>query len=330
MNIFLTLDYELFFGEKTGTVRKCLIDPTDAMLQIAENHNVKLVFFVDIGYVSRMHELLLDAPELIEDLELVNNHLKLLHSKGHDLQLHIHPHWESSTFENGEWKINSKGKYKLSDYSKAEARQIILKYASVLESIKGVKANAFRAGGWCIQPFEHISDGLNDAGIRIDSSVFAGGKFTSGEYSFDFSAAPSKDRYRFNSDVCKEEDGPFTEYPISSRRYSPLFYWRLYILGRLNPNDHKMLGDGLFLAQPGRKKSVLTSYTWNHVSCDGYYASVLNSVAKEFRMKGKENLVIIGHPKSFTRFSLKKMDSFIRNHSRTNHFKTFAECNEDR
>jgi hypothetical protein len=329
MNIYLTFDYELFFGSNTGTVQKCLIEPTNQFLEMADKYGVKAVFFIDIGYLSRLQELQNDHPALKKDYELVAEHLNEIKSKGHDLQLHIHPHWEDAIFENGKWQLKVEGRYKLSDFPKDKAAEIIEKYANLLNSVRGSMADTFRAGGWCIQPFDHIREALFKVGVRKDSSVFPGAHFEAGEYSFDFRKAPDKDEYRFNSDVCVEEPGDFAEFPISSKRYSPLFYWRLYILGRLNPTDHKMLGNGNFIPQPGRKKSVLTGFTWNHVSCDGYYTSVLDSTLVQMERRGRNNIVIIGHPKSFTRYSLKKMDEFMRLNHEKHQFVTFSEQNEN-
>jgi hypothetical protein len=119
------------------------------------------------------------------------------------------------------------------------------------------------------------------------------------------------------------QNGDFLEIPITSYRYSPLFYWRLYALGRLFPKQHKMLGDGSFLPQPGRKQSVLTSYTWNHASCDGYYASKLNEIAR--RQANAPYMVVIGHPKGMTNYSFKALIRFVLNQQKQHQFTTFQE-----
>ena len=88
-----------------------------------------------------------------------------------------------------------------------------------------------------------------------------------------------------------------------------------------------MLGDGIFLSQPGRKSSVLTNFTWNHVSTDGYYASKLNESLKRITKERKKDMVIIGHPKSSTLFSFKFLEKFIRNNYIVNSFLTFRDLN---
>jgi hypothetical protein len=326
MNIFLTYDYELFFGEDTGGADKCMLKPTNPLLKIADKYSIPMTFFVDIGYLIKLEEFAPSNQELEEDLEAIKAQLKELQQKGHSLQLHIHPHWEKSSFVDGKWKIETKNAYKIADFSDEEIERIVRSYASYLNEIIGKKAQVFRAGGWCIQPFSKLEKVFKELEIRIDSSVFSGGHFQAGEYFFDFRTAPKKSNYRFSNDVCVEDaSGYFTEYPISSHVYSPLFYWRLYGLGRLFPAQHKMIGDGTFLAQPGRKRSVLTSFTTNHVSCDGYYASKLSTCLKEHINAAATDFVVIGHPKGMTQFSLRALERFVAKNYAKHSFKALTE-----
>lgn len=312
MAVYLTFDYELFFGSETGTVKACMIDPTEQLLAICEKHTIPITFFIDVGMLLKMNELKNEFPELVSDYQAIISQINRIEALGCSVQLHIHPHWENATYVNGKWSINVDGCYKLSDFSQEEATAIIEKYFYFLQNLVTQKITSYRAGGWCIQPFDHVKETFRRLGITIDSSVFPGGKFESPHYVFDFTTVKRYTQpYRFDSDVCvANKAGYFTELPISSWHYSPLFYWRLYVLGRLFPTNHKMLGDGNFLAQPGRKKAVLTSFTWNHVSCDGYYAALLQ---RQFRcyLRKKTDFVVIAHPKGLTRFSIRKLEQFI-------------------
>ena len=324
MNIFLTYDYELFFGESTGSVQKCIIQPTERLLELSKKHSIAMTFFVDVGYIIKLSEYAHSHHELKEDLSKIEGQLQEIISTGNDIQLHIHPHWEKSFYADGKWNCVTDNAYKLDDFSDAEIVDIVKRYKFFIDELTGSKTTTFRAGGWCIQPFNRLKEVFQELEIRYDSSVFPGGKFESTHYAFDFTNAPHKSSYRFEEDVCVEnKDGYFTEFPISSYRYNPLFYWRLYAWGRINPVDHKMLGDGTFLAQPGRKKSVLTNFTWNHVSTDGFYASKLTTCLKNQLSKGSKEMVIIGHPKSMTNYSFKKLDSFLNENAQKHVFTTF-------
>ena len=325
MKIVLSFDYELFFGTDPGSVYKCMLEPTDRLLDLAERFQIPMVFFVDAGFLVKLDDYRTTFPELEKDAQAIHDQLKRMISLGCAVELHVHPHWEKSSYQNGKWKIQTNSCYKLSDFSKEEAASIMRRYSDTLTRWTGQKQKAFRAGGWCVQPFDHIGEVLADLGIKVDSSVFPGGRFESPHYDFDFTAvAPFSRSYTFTSNVSKEEeDGTFTEVPISSWRFSPLFYWRLYISGRMNKARHRMWGDGNFLAQPGRKKSVLMNFTWNHVSCDGFYAGMLLRQADFYRSLDHVPFVVIGHPKGLSVYALEKLEEFIRQTYKTDEFTTF-------
>lgn len=324
MNVFLTFDYELFFGSDTGSVQKCMIEPTNWLLEISKKYNAPMTFFVDVGYIIALERQLEMHAILKIDYDLVIGQIRAMIDSGSDVQLHIHPHWEKSTFDGEKWKIVTQNAYKLADFSPTERERIIRTYKAKLDEIIGRKTHTFRAGGWCIQPFDQLEKLFQELEIRYDTSVFPGGRMEAGEYAFDFRHAPRKDRYRFQSDVCVEyEQGFFTEFPIASYRYSPLFYWRLYVLGRLNPVNHKMIGDGIFMSQPGRKKQVLTHFTWNHASTDGFYATKLRKITQRAMRLKSENLVVIGHPKSCTLYSLKLVEKYVKSIANLCCFTTF-------
>lgn len=326
MNVFVTFDYELFFGDTSGSIEKCLLDPTEKLLQLAEKYQTRFTFFVDIGYMLALKKWEAKFPELTEQRIAVEKQIKEMIARNCDVQLHIHPHWEKAEFSKKGWVMKLDGCYKLSDFNQEEAQEIIARYQSEIEGIINRKTHSFRAGGWCIQPFEHVSRAFKDLGIKYDSSVFPGGKFSSKHYAFDFTNAPKSSIYNFESDITvAKEHGYFTEIPISSAHYNPLFYWRLYVLGRLFPKRHKMLGDGNFVPQPGRKWQNLKRGSWNHVSCDGYFASELNRVAKQKLKQGDENMVVIGHPKSMTLYSFEKLENFLKRWQHKANFQTFND-----
>ncbi len=327
MRVFLTFDYELFFGSRTGSIQKCLLEPTNELLRMARKYSVPMTFFVDIGYLIQLQNFSKQFSQLADELKQIEAQLYRIQELGCELQLHIHPHWEKAFYDGSKWVIDARGCYKLSDFSRDEANGIVRKYYDALAQYAKNKINAFRAGGWCIQPFEPLAEVFAELGIRFDSSVFPQGKFESEHYAFDFTAVePFVNCYAFEIDVCaKEENGRFIEVPISSWYYKPLFFWKLYGWGRVKPSQHKMIGDGNFIPQPNRKKTSLMNATWNHVSCDGYFASQLNRQLKYYRHKNVSDFVVIGHPKSSTRYSLKKLEQFIQMHNGSNQFSRFSD-----
>ena len=47
LRFILTADYEVF-GNGSGCVKKCMIDPTEKMLSICDDYCAKLTLFVDV------------------------------------------------------------------------------------------------------------------------------------------------------------------------------------------------------------------------------------------------------------------------------------------
>lgn len=326
MNLFITYDYELFFGQPTGTVENCIIKPTQAIMNIAKKHQVQMVFFVDVGYLKQLEVYRRQFSQVQEEYQKITQQIKDLVAQGHDCQLHIHPHWEDVTHDGIQWQMNV-NRYKLVDFEEEKIIEIVSEYKQILESLTQKPVVAYRAGGWCLQPFSKIKKAFLKAGLLYDSTVFPGGKNTKGNYFYDFTSVPNKDAWRFSDDLCVENpNGEFLEFPISNWTYSALFFWRLFVWGRLDPKNHKPMGDGYPMPSPGMKKQMLTKGMTLSASVDGYFVTKLNQVVQKNQKKGWKQTVIIGHPKAATHFALKQLDQFIENQLRKgNSFKTFSQ-----
>ncbi len=328
MNILVTLDYEIYFGRNHGTVGKCLLEPTNALMRIAERHGVRFVFFVDCGYLVALREQAGSHSSLARDLATVEDQLKLLAGAGHDLQLHIHPHWEDTRFDGLSWRMDI-SRYKLADFPDQDIRRIVSKYRETLESVASNPVLAYRAGGWCMQPFTRIGPALRENGIRIDSSVFRGGYSKAGAYDYDFRGAPAASVYRFGDDPVREDPkGFFTEYPITQVYNSPLFFWRLFLMGRLDPRRHKPIGDGQAMPAPGMRTRLLTRFTRNGLSMDGYNVRMLPAAVRRASRRGHENMVVIGHPKALSPYSIESFDRFVERMNGRHRFTTFTELHQ--
>lgn len=310
MKHIITFDYELFFGSDSGSVDNCILRPTERLETLLNSYNIKATFFVDVGYLVR-------AEELKCDLDSINNvkaQIQQLHLDGHDIQLHIHPHWQESTWEQGKWYFNL-SKYKLSDFSIEEAAKIIRRYSSALRDLIDVHPVAFRAGGWCIQPFSHFSSALYEAGIRIDSTVYIGGKNASAIQGFDFHDAPSLPYWRFENDPLEvDSKGSFIELPISSASINPLFFWRLAIIRMLGRKRHSSFGDGSAVSMSRMQlKHLLTRPSSSVASIDGYKSRLLPYFRRQHAaLFGKQApFVLIGHPKSTSPYSFSKLKAYL-------------------
>jgi hypothetical protein len=325
MRTLLTLDYEVFFGRDTGTVARTIVEPTEALLRIADRHGVKLAFFVDAGFILRLRSEMARAPRLRREHDAVCRQVEALARGGHEVQLHIHPHWEDSRWGGDGWELDTK-RYALQAFEPRAVEDIVARYCTVLRELAGPQAAfAYRAGGWVIQPFGKLRAALRANGVRIDSTVYAGGVSQSRVQPFDFRGAPAKSRWRFGADPLVEDPGgEFLEMPIASRRVAPDFYWRLALAKKLGGARHRAFGDGEAIALEREDfLRKLVAPTTSVVSLDGYKASFLDDAARDYARRGLEDFVVIGHPKAVTPYSLQKLDDYL---ARRPEVATYATC----
>lgn len=306
MKIAFTWDYELFFGENSGTVEKCLLEPTNKLLEIAEKTNSKFTFFVDSGMLFYGEK----NPNFQSEFYEITKQISIWDNLHHETGLHIHPHWEDAKWNNG-WKFSLE-RYKLKDFSNLDIQIIFENYYQSIQKLIKNDIISYRAGGWCIQPFENIKSSFENYKLSIESSVFFGGKNLQSPYEYNFTESPNKEKWKFENNECQEVlNGSFLEIPIGAQSYSPLFFWKLFLLGRLNPQLHKPIGDGSPAKGGGSKKDFLTRFNRLCVSADGYFVTKIENAVKEAERKNIESLVIIGHPKACTLFSLNYLEKLI-------------------
>lgn len=309
MLVHLSFDYELFFGADTGSAEKCIIEPTELLMKLSRKHQIPFIFFVDAGYLVQLAKS--DHSQCNSDLEKVSTQLKTLVNEGHQLGLHVHPHWEDCQFENGKWNVQTK-RYKLADFSKAEAENILTKYHRALAGISGTKITAFRAGGWCVQPFLHIKDALKNIGITTDSSVYFNGYHDSPAHAYDFTSAKDKAEWKFENDCCVEElFGTFTEVSITPDTIGAGFYWSLYFKMKRSPGKYKPMGDGMWLKDKARIYKQFYAGTHHFACADGYFSSRLKSNLKRCEEKNFTRMMVLSHPKSLAPCSFEYLDEFI-------------------
>ena len=128
MKIAFTWDYEMFFGHKSGSVNRCMIEPTSRLLEISQRYDSKFTFYVDSGMLAKGKE----CKSFTSDFNQLSAQIKKWDSIGHETGLHIHPHWEDATWNEG-WQFDLK-RYKISDFNKNEIPLIFDAYYQVLQS----------------------------------------------------------------------------------------------------------------------------------------------------------------------------------------------------
>jgi hypothetical protein len=226
--LLFTFDYELFLGERSGTVHECMIDPTNQLLEIFRKHDVSAIFFVDTTYLLRLRDN--PSPQCKKDFNTVADQLKLMVRLGHYVYPHIHPHWLDAIYipDINQWELTSIERYRFHNISEADREFVFKGSLDVLNSIllrefPDYKIDGFRAGGWSLQPFSDFKPYFEKYGIIYDFSVLPGTYQFSNAQHFDFTLAPQKPVYHFDNDVNIEStDGRFVELVSSILHVTPL------------------------------------------------------------------------------------------------------------
>ncbi len=316
MNLILSLDYELFFGPRHGSPQRCLVEPCHALLKVTDRVAGKLAFFVDAGYLCKLEEHARTSASARQEAHQVFGHLEALSRAGHELHLHIHPHWEDTRRSEHGWQFDLK-RYALHSFPAAQIDDIVKRYKDAIARFVGADAVfGYRAGGWVVQPFDALAPALRAHGIWLDSSVFPGGLTQDSTHSIDFRRSPDKDHWRFDTDPLTEaSQGYFLEIPIASMRVAPWAYWGLAMRKLAGGERHRPWGNGAAIALGKRDfASKLLWHTTSAVSIDGPKAGWLESAYREHRQKGRECFVVMGHPKALTAYSIDCLQRFLGAH----------------
>ena len=83
--------------------------------------------------------------------------------------------------------------------------------------------------------------------------------------------------------------------------------------------------DGRAMAAPGQRKKMLSQYTDCTMSIDGYNAHLLQKGLKQLQKKKFNHMVVIGHPKALSRYSIIKLEEFIAKNKEKNNFTSFTK-----
>lgn len=305
--MILTFDYEVFLGKDSGNIDNSLLKPTDRILKIFKENNAKGLFFVDATFLWEMKK------EKSSCYEKVKEQLHEILDSGSDIGLHIHPHWlDARAIGECKWTFEKYDKYRLHNLSEVEKKEVIFNSSTVLNEIvheydPAYKIEAFRAGGWCIQPFKDIKNELKNVGIKYDFSVLPGMKQDKRPRQYyDYINYPkNKIFWKFDDDILREvENGCFTEIPVTMYKMN-LYDW---MKNKKLIKNHKIMGDGRGGAKPMPLFEKLLKVRWNmskKLSSDRMSFILF----KKYLDKNKNDLIVyVAHPKLFSEDSFKSLE----------------------
>lgn len=323
MKAYITLDYELFMGRNVGTIKNCLINPMNALTKMLDIYGIKCNIFVDAAYLLKLHQLKDEFIQIEEQYKLLTKHIQDLSKQGHAIQLHFHPQWLYSTYDGG-WKMDFEH-YKISDMPKRDVETFLPQAIELLQSYSINKISAFRAGGYSFPNEQRFLDILRKYSIQIDTSVLKGAKIESKFQTYNYLRIPSISPYNFEDNLSISNDnGYFTEYPISTIKMIGYRYW--FLKRTLNRHYNTLFGtskygDGCGIGIPGgvferikNKINRLITFSVVPATIDGVLSLHLEDVYKHNYSKNNNSFVIIGHPKNLSKKSIEIFEDFIMKH----------------
>lgn len=309
-NIYLTFDYEIFFGKNSGTLMKSLIKPTDLLLDTLHKNQITATFFIDVIYI----EMLLKY-KLFDDYAAIKRQIQRMVMEGHRVELHLHPHWYDAKLENNKWIFHRYNHYRIHSYSQDEIEEIFYKSIKILYDIisevdKNYKLHSYRAGGWCVQPFQDIKKYLEENEIFFDSSVVPDLKSNNNIHYFDFKNIPKKCFYRFDNDVTKEDkNGKFIEIPISTSNIG--IFFKIINKALLRLMDSKEFGDGsgIEMEKPSFINKIKSSN--RAISLENISRFLFECIIQNHKSK---DIIVVSHPKFLSNESFKCIEKISKKH----------------
>lgn len=244
ISLVVTNDYEVM-GDGSGDIRELMIRPTAEILDICEEFGVPHTLFVDMVEFWRFEEAertgSLGAD--FRGASVIQEQLRSAVSRGHDVQLHLHPQWlDAVPHAPGSWSVD-RAHWRLPDVPGGigdrgdvrSLRGLFHRGTNDLEEMlrtvsPGYRCIAFRAGGYCVQPAEDVLRVMREEGLRIDSSVAVGRKKDDRSAWFDFRDAPDDRSHWFIEDsvTVPAAEGLLLEVPIFTDPLSGSWLRRLW------------------------------------------------------------------------------------------------------
>ncbi len=221
-----TLDYEIY-GDGTGKLRELVFEPTKALAATFRKYDVPFVNFVEVAELQAF-----ETHDGVKATEAIRRQIYELHDSGNEIGLHLHPQWYNAKRMGESWQLDFT-EYNLSILPRDRIRTIVAAAIDYLRDVvrdPGYVPASFRAGNWLLQPTETVASVLAENGIKIDSSVFKGGRQRANGLDYR-RAARNPYFWKFRKDVnIPEEDGLMLEIPTYT---SFVPFWNMLTSKRL-------------------------------------------------------------------------------------------------
>lgn len=316
-HLVLTLDYELY-GDGSGDVFIHMIEPTNKILAICDQHQVKLTLFFEVLEYIRLKQEWDNGNRMGytgNPVQAIEQQLQKMALDGHDIQLHVHPQWVNARFVDGTWQVDFDN-WRLGDFAVPQAYSIEDMLREGKHTIEALirtvcpdyQCTILRAGGYNVTPSGPVYQAMVNVGLRVDSSVYPGG-FEAGELSrYDFRAAPlNLDCWpALAEDFCQQAaDSQVLEVPIFAlpqRRLFKISPARIRSVLQNRGSASRSLATKTGKRSLWQKIAFLLekeAFTWDFCLFGmGLHKRFFRTIARQHA--NRKLFVLVGHPKGFT------------------------------
>ena len=319
--LLLTFDFELFLGDKSGTVENCMLKPTEEIIKVLSKYKLSSIFFVDTLYLFRLKQISKIHEKALFDYNKIIYLLRKIAETGGYVFHHLHPHWLDAKYleDINQWDVSDKTKFALSNLSKNEIEMVFNQsneiIAEIYSGIQKPKTFGCRAGGLYAQPFLNYKSQMDKYNISLDFSVLRNAKSDGNKsgYKFDYSQYPKDRIYHFSEEVNVENsEGKFIEFTLDQCQIDGLYKILngLYYRKNHKKDSWKRWGDGTSsgnIVKSTERSNKLKSE-------ESFSIELLNNVKSSLYsnyFKKDDFLHLISHPKLCSPMNVFALDKFL-------------------
>ena len=226
IEVIFTIDYEIY-GTGKGALKGLVYEPTQKLVNLFNELGAKLVVFTEAAEFEKICGNAADPY-----IGKVEEQIHQLYHQGHEIALHLHPQWYRAVYKDGEWEMDYND-YNLCNMEEDRIGQLVNQSIGYLRGVLKDSSYipfSFRAGGWLFQPTAKAARVMAAYGIKIDSSLYKGGRQCN--YKLDY--RPSKKNgywWYFKDEVnAPDNNGLLLEVPVYTRMVP---FWKMATLKRI-------------------------------------------------------------------------------------------------
>lgn len=324
INILLTFDYELPLGGISLSYDHSLFAPARRLLHFADGHKVPLVFFADV-----LCDLRFSQKGITSFSNPFRMQLREALDAGHDVQLHLHPHWMNTEIEADRFipgKPFMLGEYAQDDHPD-KINEIVAQGVEHLQNIarkadSAYRCIAYRGGGYNLEPgCREILSALLESGLKYDSTIVPGYVFYSQQNRVDYRNMPNKPNWFLHpdSDLRQPAKEGLLEIPVAS---VPKRFFEMPTTLKMRKYAHRAPENrGKMIHSPEQlgikeKWQMLIANRMLTVDNFTYSQKYLNGMFDRYIAKYQNyeeiSLALIGHPKSMGNYAFELLEGFIQ------------------